>query len=202
MAHGTYHEHVVIDKSLSLIGEGSENTVIDATGLPNGIHVDGHHHPGLAHVSVTGFTVANANFEGILVTDSSYITVANNHVTGSDKSLTLVKGQPPTCPGLPSYFVDFQGFDCGEGIHLSGVDHSTVANNLVERNARGHPVKRRHRLDPRQPDLSEHRPEQPIRLRHHSGLPHCELWAAPTASRHLPQHDCGEYILRQRPRLR
>jgi parallel beta-helix repeat protein len=137
VAHGSYHEHVVIDKSFSLVGESSENTVIDATGLPNGIDIDGHHHPGLAHVSVTGFTVANANFEGILVTDSSYITVANNHVTGNDKSLTLVKGQPPTCPGLPAYFVDFQGFDCGEGIHLSGVDHSTVANNLVDRNAGG-----------------------------------------------------------------
>ena len=136
VAHGSYYEDVVIGKPLSLIGEGAENTIIDATGLPNGINIDGHNHPGLAHVSVTGFTVKNANFEGILLTDSSFITVADNHVTGNDKSLSF-RGGVPTCPGLPPYFVDFQGFDCGEGIHLSGVDHSTIATNLVDKNAGG-----------------------------------------------------------------
>jgi parallel beta-helix repeat protein len=136
VAKGTYHEDVVIGMPLSLIGAGDEKTVIDATGLSNGINIDGHNHPALAHVSVTGFTVKNANFEGILLTDSSFITVANNHVIGNDKSLSFVGGAP-TCPGLPAYFIDFQGFDCGEGIHLSGVDHSTIANNLVEKNAGG-----------------------------------------------------------------
>jgi parallel beta-helix repeat protein len=136
VAKGSYHEAVIIDKPLSLIGSGDENTIIDATGLANGINVDGHNHGALSHVSVTGFTVQNANFEGILLTDSSYITVANNHVTGNDKNLS-VAGGAPTCPGLPAYFVAFQGMDCGEGIHLSGVDHSTIANNLVENNAGG-----------------------------------------------------------------
>ena len=136
VAKGTYHEDVVITKPLSLLGAGSQNTVIDATGLSNGVNIDGHNHPGLSHVSVSGFTVQNANFEGILLTDSSFITIDNNHVTGNNKSLSF-PGGVPTCPGLPSYFVTFQGLDCGEGIHLSGVDHSTVANNLVENNAGG-----------------------------------------------------------------
>jgi len=136
VAKGTYHEDVVITKPLSLLGAGSQNTVIDATGLSNGVNIDGHNHPGLSHVSVSGFTVQNANFEGILLTDSSFITIDNNHVTGNNKRLSF-PGGVPTCPGLPSYFVTFQGFDCGEGIHLSGVDHSTVANNLVENNAGG-----------------------------------------------------------------
>lgn len=136
VAKGTYHEDVVIGMPLSLIGAGDEKTIIDATGLSNGINIDGHNHPALAHVSVTGFTVKNANFEGILLTDSSFITVANNHVIGNDKSLSFAGGAP-NCPGLPAYFIAFQGFDCGEGIHLSGVDHSTIANNLVEKNAGG-----------------------------------------------------------------
>jgi parallel beta-helix repeat protein len=41
------------------------------------------------------------------------------------------------CPPLPTYFQQGEGFDCGEGIHLSGVDHSIVSNNLVEQNAGG-----------------------------------------------------------------
>ncbi len=136
VARGIYHEDVVIGKPLSLIGAGAENTVIDASGLANGINIDGHNHPGLAHVSVTGFTVKNANFEGILLTDSSFVTVSNNHVTGSDKSLSF-PGGVPTCPGLPGYFIPFQLFDCGEAVHLSGVHHSTIANNVVDQNAGG-----------------------------------------------------------------
>lgn len=41
-----------------------------------------------------------------------------------------------TCPGIPA-FETAEGFDCGEGIHLSGVEHSTVANNYVVKNAGG-----------------------------------------------------------------
>src|SRR6202007_3228838 len=40
------------------------------------------------------------------------------------------------CPGQPPFETN-EGFDCGEGIHLSGVDHSIVANNLVENNSGG-----------------------------------------------------------------
>ena len=56
VAKGTYHEDVVIGKPLSLLGESPENTIIDATGLLNGVNVDGFNHAGLAHVIVSGFT--------------------------------------------------------------------------------------------------------------------------------------------------
>lgn len=135
VAPGTYHEDVVVTKPLSLVGSGAGRSIIDAAGLANGIDVDGRHHPGLSHVVVTGFTVRNAKFQGILITDSSFVTIFDNHITGNDKSLLV--GPPPTCPGLPAYFVAGEGFDCGEGIHLSGVTHSTVASNLVEHNAGG-----------------------------------------------------------------
>ena len=66
VASGLYHEDVVIDKPLSLLGQSPQNTIIDATGLLNGVNVDGHGHPGLAHVIVSGFTVQNANAQGIV----------------------------------------------------------------------------------------------------------------------------------------
>jgi parallel beta-helix repeat protein len=135
VAPGTYHENVVIQKPLSIVGAGAGRSIVDASGLANGFDVDGHHHAGLSHVVVTGFTVRRANFQGILITDSSYVTVWNNHVVDNDKSLNI--GPPPTCPGLPVYFQQGEGFDCGEGIHLSGVTHSTIASNLVEHNSGG-----------------------------------------------------------------
>ena len=134
VAKGTYHEDVVIGKPLSLLGESPENTIIDATGLLNGVNVDGFHHAGLAHVIVSGFTVQNANAQGILVTNASDVTISNNHVSGNDVSLDPVA---LTCPPLPVYFQAGEAFDCGEGIHLSGVDHSIVSDNLVHHNAGG-----------------------------------------------------------------
>jgi parallel beta-helix repeat protein len=133
VGHGTYHEDVVIDKALSLIGD-DDPVVIDATGLLNGINVDGHGHSDLAHVIVSGFTVQNAQAQGIVVTDASDVIVSGNHVTGNDRALDPVN---LLCPPLPAYFQAGESFDCGEAIHLSGVHHSTVANNLVEQNAGG-----------------------------------------------------------------
>jgi parallel beta-helix repeat protein len=134
VASGTYHEDVVIGKPLSLLGQSPENTIIDATNLLNGVNVDGINHAGLAHVIVGGFTVQNANAQGIVVTNASDVTISNNNVTGNDKSLDI---DTLTCPPLPPYFQAGEAFDCGEGIHLSGVHHSIVSENHVHHNAGG-----------------------------------------------------------------
>jgi hypothetical protein len=132
VAEGTYNENVIIPKPLSLVGENRQNTVIEASGLANGINIDGHDNPGLRHVVVTGFTVQNANFSGILASNVSAVTISDNIVRDNDSTLV-----PPHCPGLPAFFQAGEDLDCGEGIQLSGVDHSTIANNLVEHNAGG-----------------------------------------------------------------
>jgi len=134
VGEGVYHEDVVIQKPLSLVGENSRNTIIDATGLLNGVNVDGFDAPNLAHVIVSGFTVRNANAQGIVVTNASDVVIANNHVTGNDRS--LMDGMCPA-PGFPPYFAAGESFDCGEGVHLSGVTQSIVSGNLVNHNAGG-----------------------------------------------------------------
>jgi len=130
---GAYKEDVVIGKPLSLIGANQNNTIIDAAGLANGVYIDGRDNPGLSNVVVTGFTAQNANFEGILVTNASFVTVWGNTVTDNDRNL---EPSIPACPGIPD-FETGEALDCGEGIHLLGVDHSTVASNTVENNSGG-----------------------------------------------------------------
>jgi parallel beta-helix repeat protein len=137
VAHGTYAENVIVNKPLALLGDNVANTTINATGLGNGINIDGLANSGLSHVVVSGFTVANANFQGILVTNASDITITNNHVTGNNRNLLPFNPGGPICPGIPPVFEAGEGFDCGEGIHLSGVTNSTVSNNLVDHNAGG-----------------------------------------------------------------
>ncbi len=138
VSKGIYHENVVIDKPLSLLGDGAESTIIDATGLLNAINVDGGHDAahldGVRHVIISGFTARNANAQGIVVTNAADVTITHNHVIGNDKSLDVAN---LVCPPLPDYFQGGEGFDCGEGIHLSGVHHSIVASNQVDHNAGG-----------------------------------------------------------------
>ncbi len=133
IAGGQYAEGVVVNKPLALVGAGSGSTIINAKGLANGIYIDGLDNPGLSNVLITGLTVMNANFEGILVTNASYVVIAQNQVTANAQSLDAA-GE--TCPGQP-VFETSEAQDCGEGIHLVGVDHSTVSNNVVELNSGG-----------------------------------------------------------------
>ena len=135
VAAGTYSESVTIGKPLSLIGGNASKTIIDATGLGNAIYVDGIDNPGLANVFISGFTAQNANFEGILVANASAVTISGNIVLNNDKKIDF-SGAEPACPGIPD-FETGENFDCGEGIHLTGVDHSTVANNTLHGNAGG-----------------------------------------------------------------
>lgn len=133
VAPGTYKEQVTIDKPLSLIGAGSATTIIDATGLSNGILIDGSAAP-VGNVVVTGFAVMNARLQGILAWKASAVTISNNQVLNNDRGLDA---STHTCSGLPKELQAGEKEDCGEGIHLTGADHSVVTNNVVAGNAGG-----------------------------------------------------------------
>ncbi len=132
---GTYKEAVTIGKPLSLIASDPTTTTVEVAGLGVGIYVDGIDNQGLANVIISGFTIQDANFEGILVTNASSVTISGNILMNNDKALKFA-GDSSTCPGIPA-FETGEDFDCGEAIHLSGVHHSTVLNNTVQNNAGG-----------------------------------------------------------------
>ena len=134
---GTYTEDVVIGMSLSIIGVGAEASIIDATGLSNGVFVDGLDNPGLRGVTVAGFTIKNALNEGVLVVSASYVTIRDNHIVDNDKNPGLnFTGEPHGCPGQPAFETDETG-DCGGAIHLIGTASSIVSGNLLTGNADG-----------------------------------------------------------------
>jgi hypothetical protein len=133
VAKGTYAEDVTIGKSLTLAGAGPTLSIINAAGLSNGVFVDGLDNANLSLVTVEGFTVENAKFEGILVVNASHVTVRNNHVIGNNLSLNV---QQETCPGQPA-FETGEDMDCGEGIHIMGVSYSVFQNNLSQNNSGG-----------------------------------------------------------------
>jgi nitrous oxidase accessory protein NosD len=136
VAPGTYKEDVVITKSLSLVSWGHQKPVIDATGLSNGIFVNGMSAAPAAafsNVLISGFEIENANFEGILVANASDVTLLRNHVHDNNRALNI---SAATCSGIPAFETN-EGEDCGEGIHLMGTDHAFVIHNDVGYNSGG-----------------------------------------------------------------
>ncbi len=139
--NGIYPEMVTIGANLNglaLIGQNPRKTIIDASGLPNGILSMA------SGVIIDGFTVENANNEGIYVHGAAPqcanqqctsagppitgVTILSNNVIGNDRALNN-----STCAGVP----DFEQEDCGEGLHIDGVAFSTVAANQISGNAGG-----------------------------------------------------------------
>jgi parallel beta-helix repeat protein len=119
VASGTYHESLTVTKELSLVGSGA---TIDAAGLFNGIVISG---AGASGTLVRGFTIVNANLEGIFANKTSGLTIADNTLMHNDAFGPF----HPLCVTEPD--------DCGEALHLQTVTGSTVSGNLVQDNVGG-----------------------------------------------------------------
>ena len=139
VAAGTYTEEVDIGIPLSLIGAGANKTTIDATNLAHAVFVDGYDHPGLNDVNISGFTMENALYEGLLVVSASDVTVTDNTIKNNDQIPHQFTGDLTGCtdqPGNGIYETDETG-DCGGAIHLVGAVNSIVSGNMVTNNADG-----------------------------------------------------------------
>ena len=145
---GTYKEDVAVAKSLTLLGQGAASSIIDATGLDNGIKI------AASNVTVSGFTVEHATGEGILAqqpdpvkgpmisgkqfytgTPITHVVIKHNVVKDNDQgglpanAATTKYAECQASGNVPG--------DCGEGIHLWSVADSQVLLNEVSGNAGG-----------------------------------------------------------------
>jgi nitrous oxidase accessory protein NosD len=132
VCRGTYHEDVLIAKPLTLMGH---HATIDAAGLENAIHIV------RSNVTVRGFTLKNAQGEGLLAgIDTpadfgllpagspvlSHIAVEHVRAVFNDKGFN----------GTEEANCDYPG-DCGGGVHLNVVSWSKVVGSDVSDNSDG-----------------------------------------------------------------
>jgi nitrous oxidase accessory protein NosD len=145
VCHGTYHEQVVIAAPLSLSGQ---RATIDETGVTPSFSVT---LPGLgtqkiyaavvitgSRVRLSGFTVTNAQGEGVLAAGLSGpvrgITISRDAIVRND----LGFGVPPKSPYFECAAAGAIPGDCGEGVHFAGnVAYSTIAGDFIARNTGG-----------------------------------------------------------------
>ncbi len=142
---GTYHEQVVTAKPVTLTGD---HATIDETGVKPAFEIT---LPGLgtqtifagvvivsSNVNFSGFTVRNAEGEGILTAGLgatvSGVVISGNTVTHND----LGSGVPPKSTYFQCAAEGAVPGDCGEGVHFAGgVAFSTIRNNLIANNSGG-----------------------------------------------------------------
>jgi len=82
VSSGVYHENLVVNKTLTLIGEDRRDTIIDGDGRP-GVRVtaDG--------VVVDGFTMQHSDTEALRIDHSDGCTISGNIITLSDLGIRL-----------------------------------------------------------------------------------------------------------------
>jgi parallel beta-helix repeat protein len=151
---GIYYEHVVVNKSLSLIGENSSSTFIDGGGIGKVVTITAN------NTRISGFKIRGAGFtpwgsdSGIYFRSSNNV-VFNNTITGNDdwgiwldssSGNNTITSNNITDNRMGCLLYDTQGNDLvgnnitnhvQDGIDLWDTFNNTIANNIISDNGLG-----------------------------------------------------------------
>lgn len=132
VSSGTYYEHLVVSKPVTLVGEDKATTIIDGNKTEVTLHIKAN------NVTVNGFTIQNG-YKGVYLEESNFSAISGNIIAlngfqgiilyksfnnSIDGNLILKNGNLGSGPGL--YF--------GEGVTLYFSDNNTIINNIVSGN--------------------------------------------------------------------
>lgn len=120
---GTYHENVVVNKSLSLVGENVDTTIIDGNPpegyrIPIKIQCD--------NVSVSGFKLLYG-YAGITVGEVKFCSISGNRIAGNQHGILLVGTSFSNV--TENYFEQIR---LSNAIQLSYSNYNLVAGNYID----------------------------------------------------------------------
>lgn len=122
---GIYLENLNVSRTVSLIGENRETTIIEGNGTGNAIYVSAD------WVNVTGFTVMNGYPSGIELDSVRNCSIVNNSASGEmEYGIRLTYTRNSTVVGNKVSGLRFGGF-VGNGIAIRFSDDNTVSNNTL-----------------------------------------------------------------------
>ncbi|UCE36876.1 MAG: right-handed parallel beta-helix repeat-containing protein [Thermoplasmata archaeon] len=117
---GTYYENVVINKTIDLIGENKDTTIIDASGNSDAIFGSAN------YINITGFSIRNSGQNpsdaGIKLYFAQCCSIANNNVLNNFIGMNLYYSDNTT-------IVNNNASNNWIGISLDHSNSSTIANN-------------------------------------------------------------------------
>ena len=120
---GIYYENVVVNKSIRLIGEDKETTIIDGNGTGNVVYVTAN------NVTIIGFTIqwSEVYLSGIYVERADDVNISNNIIEWNDYGITLM--------------FSHNSILCGNevlrnwpGITLKYSNNNTICGNIISHN--------------------------------------------------------------------
>lgn len=123
---GTYYENLVVNKSVSLIGENKLNAIIDGNASGSVVNITA------SNVSVAGFTVRSSKYgyAGVHVYQSTGDNISGNIVEDNYNGIYLYGSSDVVIGGNDVLENEY-------GIHLYGSDRVTVSGNVVSDNGNG-----------------------------------------------------------------
>jgi thermitase len=126
VAPGTYREHLVIDRSIALVGEDPDTTIIDGNGTKSVIIVASEQ----GNVSVSGFTVRHSGWYGSgILLECSNNNITENVITNNDWGIWLIGSVNNTIVG------NTISSSSGDGMFLQDSGGNLVRNNWMTNNA-------------------------------------------------------------------
>ncbi|MCK5559526.1 MAG: right-handed parallel beta-helix repeat-containing protein, partial [Thermoplasmata archaeon] len=127
---GTYNENVIVDKTLTLTGNGASNTIIDGRGSSDVVYVSAD------WVNISGFYINNSgdqyNDAGLELNNVQNCTIENNFITLNNKYGILVKSSNNNI-----IVNNNVSSNVNHGIHLSSSSDNTIDNNIAVSNRAG-----------------------------------------------------------------
>jgi len=118
---GTYNESLVVSKTLALIGENVNNTIIDAAGKGSPVYMTAD------DISISGFTIRNGAI-AIYIENSENNHIHGNLLTNANMGIVLSNSHANTIEN--NILVD----NFGNGIELQRSNHNIIRRNNVRKN--------------------------------------------------------------------
>jgi len=127
--NGTYHEHLVVNKPLTLIGEHKKSTIVDGSGTGTVIKITA------SNVTIDRFTIQNSgsqpgtSYAGIKISGRMHANLTGNHVTRNKIGIFVASQK--------SIIAENNVTNNGQGIALYDSSEVTVKANNVTANTVG-----------------------------------------------------------------
>ena len=126
---GIYTEHVVVNKSISLIGNESETTTIDGGGIGDVVQITADW-VNMSEFSVTGSGNSYPHYDSGIKVGSNHCHVFNNTCSNNENGIWLSFASDCT---VTNNTCENNGY----GISLAGSSDSTISNNTCQNNDYG-----------------------------------------------------------------
>jgi parallel beta-helix repeat protein len=130
---GTYYENVVVNKTVSLVGEDVQSTIIDGSGMGRVVMIT------VADVNVTGFTIRNSGgplqagiyllLYTISLRGASHCNISGNHVTNNSYGISLYGSSYNSISGN-NIANNRYGIYLGGGASNNKISGNNITNNI------------------------------------------------------------------------